>query len=91
MNKPLKPNPKLQALWRDLDPKQRKRFAALAGKTAGSLRHVVDGRRGISSDLAIKLEKASVRMALKPLDRMALNETCGKCEFARYCKKVSLV
>lgn len=88
--KPLKPNPKLLALWRELTPKQRTRFATLAKTTDGSLRLNVEGRRGISSDLAIRVEKAAEKMGLTPISRMELSPTCGKCEFARFCVKAKL-
>lgn len=88
--KPLRPNRKLLALWRGLDPKQRKRFAALAKSTPGSLRQNAEGGRGISSDLAIRLEKAAARMGLSPLSRADLNEACGRCEYAKFCLKAKL-
>lgn len=79
------PSPKLGALWRTLDTKQRERFASLAGTTAGSLRHVVEGRRGISAELAVKLEKAAIRIGVAMISRTELNAACSKCEFARAC------
>lgn len=81
------PNPKLLAVWRDMTPEQRKRFAALVKTTVGNLRQNVDGRRGISSDLAIRIEKAVARMRFlnTSISRMELNATCGRCEFARAC------
>lgn len=90
MTRPLKPNPKLMALWQSMTPPQRKRFAALARSTSGSLRQTVEGRRGISSDLAIRLEKAAARLGLKPISRTDLSDTCSKCEFARACLKAKL-
>jgi plasmid maintenance system antidote protein VapI len=87
---PLKPIPKLQALWRGLDLKQRMRFAKMIGRTAGSFRHVVDGRRGVSSELAIKIEKTAARMQLAPIERTDLNEACRRCEYARFCRKADL-
>ena len=79
------PSPKLASLWRTLNLKQRERFATLAGTTPGSLRHVVEGRRGISAELAVKLEKAAIRMGVTMLSRTELNGACAKCEFARAC------
>ncbi len=90
MTKPLKPNPKLLKLWRSMTPAERKVFATLAKSTDGSLRQAAEGRRGISADLASRIERAAVKIGAKPISRMELNETCAKCEFARYCKKVSL-
>jgi len=84
MKKPPRPNPKLLALWRKLKPAERVRFAALAKSTTGSLKHYAEGRRGISSDLAIRLEKASVKMRVVPIvSRMDLSDACGRCEFAK--------
>lgn len=88
---PLRPNPKLLALWRQLTPAQRLVFARHAKSTPGALRGPIEGRRGISPDLAIRLEKASVRMRVgEPVMRTELNETCGRCEYARWCLKAKL-
>lgn len=81
-----KPNPKLDALWSKLDMKQRARLSRLAGKTPGSMQHVVKGRRGISSELAVRLERAASKMKME-ISRTDLNPTCGRCEFARACLK----
>lgn len=88
--KPIKPNPKLLALWRSLSPAQRKVFARHAKSTAGALRGPVEGRRGISSDLAVRIERAVVKIHAQPISRTELNETCNKCEFARYALKAKL-
>jgi len=81
-------NKKLLTLWEKLTREQQERFSTLVEKSRGSMRHVAEGRRGISSGLAIKIEKASETMKLTPpLSRMGLNETCRRCEYARRCTK----
>lgn len=90
MTKPLRPNPKLLKLWRNMTPAERKVFATLAKSTDGSLRQAAEGRRGISPDLASRIERAVVKIGAKPISRMDLNETCRNCDFAKYCKKVNL-
>ena len=90
MPKPIRPNQKLLTMWRQLTPDQRKRFAKLAQTTAGSLRQTVEGRRGISSDLAVRIEKSAQRMQLTPIGRGELNPTCHACEYRRACAKVEL-
>lgn len=86
---PAKPIRKLVAFWRGMTPDQRVRFAALVHSTVGSLRQIVEGRRGISSEMAVKLEKASVHMHTDVvLNRMDLNATCRRCEYARTCTAV---
>jgi hypothetical protein len=77
-------------VWKTLTPKQRKHFAKLAKTTPGSLRHQIEGRRPFSTELAVKVEKATVKMGLPIVNRGDLNETCGRCDYARYCKKVDL-
>lgn len=89
--KPLKPNPKLLKLWRGMSPVEREAFAVLVKSTAGSMRQVAEGRRGVSSDLASRIERATVKIGVKPISRMELNSTCGSCEFARYVKKLELM
>lgn len=76
-------------MWHGMTPEQRKRFAVLVKSTPGSLRHVVEARRGINSDLAIRMEKAAGRMGVA-LSRTELSSVCGKCEFARACLKADL-
>lgn len=85
-----KPNPKVLAIWRKLKPEQRVRLAALAKTTAGSLRGNIEGRRGISSDLAIRVEKAAVKLGVQGLSRTDLNATCSRCEYARACMRKDL-
>lgn len=76
---------RLAKAWHAMKPEQRKEFAKLVGKTVNSFRHVAEGRRGISSDLAIRIEKASEKVDMPQFSRMELNETCRKCEYARQC------
>ncbi len=90
MKKPIRPNPKLLALWRSLTPPQRKRFAALAKSTPGSVRQLAEGRRGISSGFAIRIEKAGSRMGVGSLNRVDLNEDCRGCEYAKFALKAKL-
>jgi hypothetical protein len=72
----------------DLTPLQRRRLAALAGCSEGALRHASAGRRGISSQMAIRLERAARRMGLV-LRREDMNAGCKGCEFAKQCRKAS--
>jgi DNA-binding transcriptional regulator YdaS (Cro superfamily) len=72
----------------DLSPKDRKRLAALAGVSEGSLRHVAHGRRHVSSTTAILLERAAKRMGID-LRREQMARGCDVCEFARACRKGS--
>ena len=88
--KPLRPNPKLLALWRSLTPAQRVVFAKHTKSTVGALRGPVEGRRGIGPDLAIRIEKATTKLGGTPIGRTELSETCGKCEYARWCLKARL-
>jgi len=88
--KPIRPNPKLLKMWRAMTPAERKAFATLAKSTDGSLRQAAEGRRGISSDLAARIERAVIAIGAKPISRMDLNDTCRKCEFARACLKMDL-
>jgi hypothetical protein len=70
----------------DLTPLQRRRLAVLAGCSEGSLRHSSAGRRGISSQMAIRLERAARRMGIV-LRREDMNAGCHACEFARQCRR----
>ena len=72
----------------DLTPTQLRDLAAIAECSADSLRHVVRGRRGLSSQMAIRIEKAAKKMKPKlVLKREDMNAGCGGCEFARACRK----
>lgn len=86
MKHPIKPNRKLLALWDSFAAAEKTRFASLVKKSRGSLMHVVHGRRGISSELAVRMEKAASRMD-RELSRGDLNETCGRCEYYRACNQ----
>jgi plasmid maintenance system antidote protein VapI len=72
----------------DLDPTQIKRLAALAQCSPGALRHVQAGRRNMSAEMAIRVERAATRMRLD-LRREDMNAGCEKCEFAKACRKLS--
>jgi hypothetical protein len=71
---------------KDLTPLQRRRLAALTPCSEGALRHSSAGRRGISSLMAIRLERAARRMGLD-IKREDMNSGCKVCEFARICRK----
>jgi hypothetical protein len=86
MTKPLRPNPKLLALWRSLKPEQKRLFAKLAKTTAGSLRQYAEGQRPIHPDLAIRVERASTGVGAA-LDRTELSEVCRRCDYARIARK----
>lgn len=70
----------------DFTPTQLKRLAALAKTTYGTLRHVAAGRRGMSSEAAIRVERAAKRMG-KDVRRETLNAGCESCEFAKACRR----
>ncbi len=86
VNTPIKPNPKLVAIWRKMKPAEREKLAELARTTPGSLRHVVAGRRHASSELAMTLESALEDMGLRPISRGELSPVCAKCSYYRACK-----
>lgn len=91
MPKPLRTNRKLVKLWKGLDPEQKRAFARLISSTVENLRQYVHGRRVIHPELAVRLEKASLKAAsvtMIVLDRTELSETCGRCEYARAFKKL---
>lgn len=86
MKKEIKVNKRLQKLWHEMNPTDRKLFASLVGKTVGSFRHVAEGRRGVSSDLAIRIEDALRMLDMKvQINRTELNETCRRCSYAKAC------
>jgi transcriptional regulator with XRE-family HTH domain len=70
----------------DLPPKVRNQLADKAGVSRGTLRHVAAGRRNVSSEAAIVLEKAAKKMGLD-LRREDMARGCQVCEFARRCRK----
>ena len=82
------PNPKLVAFWKRLTPDLRKQFTKLMRSTPGSIRQYAEGRRGISAEVAARVEKASREIAItKPLDRTELSKTCAQCEYAKVARK----
>ena len=87
--KTLKPVAAFHHLWQEMTPELRRRFVKVLGTTPGTARQYAEGRRGISSAVAIRIEKATMLMGTKfpRLNRMQLNETCGSCEFAIRCTK----
>lgn len=87
---PLKPNAKLAAMWRKMTPPERLRFATLVKSTPGSLRQSIEGRRKISPDLAVRIERATVAIGVTPINRTSLNETCKRCDYAKACLKAKL-
>jgi len=78
-----KPNKPLLALWQSLTIDLRRQLAKLARTSAGSLRQYAEGRRATTPALAIRLEKAVTDLGFKTIWRTQLNDTCGKCEFAK--------
>jgi transcriptional regulator with XRE-family HTH domain len=69
----------------DLPPKIRNQLADKAGVSRGTLRHVAAGRRNVSSEAAITLERAAWRIGLD-LRREDMARGCASCEFARRCR-----
>lgn len=75
--------PRLVKVWVKLTPEMRRRLTRLMHSTPGTMRQYVEGRREISPELAIRLEKATDTLGVEPLNRMQLNKTCNQCEYAR--------
>ena len=69
----------------ELTTAQLKRLAVLAKTSYDNLRHVRTGRRNMSSEMAIRIERAAKRMRLD-VRREDLNSGCKGCEFARKCR-----
>ncbi len=88
--KPIKVNSRLRNLWASLTAAQRKVFAKHVKSTVGSFKHTAYGRRRITPETAVRIEKATVRMGLDVIGRTELNETCSRCEFARACLRGKL-
>ena len=63
------------------------KIAAATGRptTANSLRHVVKGRVGVQSGMAIAIERAAAELGLD-LRREDMSTACGECEFAKACR-----
>ena len=70
----------------DLTPQQVHLIADAMGTSANSIRHVTTGRRGVTAQRAIAIEKAAAKVGLE-ITRESLNAGCAKCEFARSCRK----
>ena len=70
----------------DIDPKKRKRLAALAQTTDRTLQHIQAGRRQASAAMAIRIERAAKRIGLE-VPRESLCAACGGCDLARKARK----
>lgn len=75
--------------WKSLaTTEQWRELAFRASTTVGTMDHLVTGNRKASSAMAIRIERASDRMAGMPtLNRTELSDTCGSCDYARKCRK----
>lgn len=76
-------------------PEQKARLAWFAKTSVGVLGELASGRSKASSAAAIRIEKAAAHVKgwgtqqdwkLPKLNRMDLNETCAKCEYAKRCR-----
>lgn len=73
-------------------PDQLRRIAALVSAATGrpttysSLRHAAKGRRGVSADMALAIERAAAQIGLD-IRRETLASACASCEFARRCRQ----
>lgn len=76
---------RLSELWIKLTPELRRRFAMVCKAAPGSMRQYAEGRRSISAAVAVRIEKGTVALGEKMINRMELNETCRKCEYAIRC------
>jgi hypothetical protein len=77
----------------DLSPKQLRQLASkmedLGTPTSGdTLRGIANGSRGASSQRAIVIEQAAVRLGWD-IRRESLNAGCEECEFAKQCRKAA--
>jgi hypothetical protein len=68
-----------------LTPEMRRRLTKLMRTTPGTVRQYVEGRRTISSGMAIRMEKATLTLGVEPLNRRDLSMVCHDCEYARAC------
>lgn len=75
--------------FQDTTAEQRRAIAkAMGGRaTENSLRHVAKGRRGVSAEMAVAIERAAGAVGLD-IRRESLSPTCAGCEFARTCRKL---
>lgn len=69
--------------------KQLGRLAPLAKTSQDSLRGYQNGSRKMSSEMAIRVERAGKRIGLN-LPRELHANGCAQCEFARICRKEGL-
>jgi DNA-binding transcriptional regulator YdaS (Cro superfamily) len=82
------PNVKLSELWKRMTPDLRKQFTKIMRTTPGNVRQYAEGRRGISAEVAARIERASTTLAItKPIDRTELNKTCAGCPYAEVARK----
>jgi len=70
---------------KDLTPKQRAAIAKRARLNVDSLRQISTGRRGVTAETAIKIEKAAVKLG-HDIRRETLCAGCGVCEFAKQAR-----
>ncbi len=88
----LKSNPLTEWLSKATIP-QREQLIKLAGTTKGSLHQAAKAYRTggalrITPDLAMRLEKASLKIDVSPhLRREDLSPACSKCDLAKNCRK----
>ena len=79
---------------KDCTPEQIQRIAALVRAATGrpttylSLRHAAKGRRGVSADMAVAVERAAAQIGLD-IRRETLATACAGCEFAQRCRSAS--
>lgn len=72
-------------------PDQLRRIAALVSAATGrpttysSLRHAAKGRRGVSADMALAVERAAGQIGLD-IRRETLASACAGCDFVRRCR-----
>ncbi len=83
--KNIEPSPRLVRIWTKLTIDMRSRLTKLMHSTPGTMRQYVEGRREISPELAIRLEKAADALGIEPINRTQLSKTCHDCEYAKAC------
>jgi hypothetical protein len=70
----------------DLTPTQLARLAVEAGTSAKYLKHIIDGRRSASVNMAARLEAAGRRLRLA-LGRETMSADCRACPYLKACRK----
>jgi hypothetical protein len=70
----------------ELSPKVRNTLADRMKMNRDALRHIASGHRGASAEMAIKIERAALRMGI-PIQRESLCAACGGCELAKKARK----